>query len=31
MRLIQFLFHTYGIDEVAKAIKAKRETMQAKF
>jgi transcriptional regulator with XRE-family HTH domain len=25
MRLIQFLFHTYGIDQVAKAIKAKRE------
>jgi transcriptional regulator with XRE-family HTH domain len=29
MRLIQFLFHTYGIDEVAKAIKAKREALQA--
>ena len=26
MRLIQFLFHTYGIEQVAKAIKAKRET-----
>lgn len=25
MRLIQFLFHTYGIDPVAKAIKAKKE------
>jgi transcriptional regulator with XRE-family HTH domain len=29
MRLIQFLFHTYGIDEVAKAIKAKREALEA--
>jgi len=29
MRLIQFLFHTYGVDEVAKAIKAKREALQA--
>ena len=26
MRLIQFLFHTYGIDPVAKAIKARKET-----
>ena len=25
MRLIQFLFHTYGIDPVAKAIKARRD------
>lgn len=25
MRLMQFLFHTYGIDPVAKAIKARRE------
>ena len=29
MRLIQFLFHTYGVDEVAAAIKAKREALQA--
>ena len=29
MRLIQFLFRTYGVDEVAEVIKAKRETMQA--
>ena len=29
MRLIQFLFHTYGVDEVAKAIKAKKDAMQA--
>jgi transcriptional regulator with XRE-family HTH domain len=29
MRLIQFLFHTYGVDEVAKAIKVKREALQA--
>ncbi len=28
MRLIQFLFHTYGIDAVAKAIKAKRSVLQ---
>ncbi len=28
MRLIQFLFHTYGVNEVAKAIKAKRDAMQ---
>ena len=28
MRLIQYLFHTYGIDAVAKAIKAKRENSQ---
>jgi len=28
MRLIQFLFHTYGIDEVAAAIKAKRNAVQ---
>jgi hypothetical protein len=28
MRLIQFLFHTYGVDEVAAAIKAKRDTIQ---
>ncbi len=26
MRLVQFLFHTYGIDEVAKAIKVKKDT-----
>lgn len=25
MRLIQYLFHTYGVDEVAKAIKAKQQ------
>ena len=24
MRLIQFLFHTYGVDEVKKAIKARQ-------
>ena len=29
MRLIQFLFHMYGIDEVANAIKAKRAAIQA--
>lgn len=28
MRLIQFLFNTYGIDEVAKAIRAKRDTLR---
>ena len=28
MRLIQFLFHTYGIDEVAAAIKAKKNAIQ---
>jgi hypothetical protein len=28
MRLIQFLFHTYGIDEVAKAIREKRDTLE---
>jgi len=28
MRLIQFLFHTYGVDEVAKAIKAKEDALQ---
>ncbi|HLL78874.1 MAG TPA: helix-turn-helix transcriptional regulator [Ktedonobacteraceae bacterium] len=28
MRLIQFLFHTYGIDEVAKAIKEKSDTLE---
>jgi transcriptional regulator with XRE-family HTH domain len=28
MRLIQFLFHTYGIDEVAKAIKGKRDALE---
>ena len=28
MRLIQFLFHTYGIDAVAKAIKAKKSVLQ---
>jgi len=28
MRLIQFLFHTYGIDEVAATIKAKKEALQ---
>jgi hypothetical protein len=27
MRLIQFLFHTYGIDPVAKAIKARRDAI----
>jgi transcriptional regulator with XRE-family HTH domain len=27
MRLIQFLFHTYGVDEAAEAIKAKREAL----
>jgi 8-oxo-dGTP pyrophosphatase MutT (NUDIX family) len=26
MRLVQFLFHTYGVDEVAKAIKAKQSS-----
>ncbi len=26
MRLTQFLFHTYGVDEVAKAIKAKKQS-----
>ena len=28
MRLIQFLFHTYGIDEVEKAIKKKRDALE---
>jgi transcriptional regulator with XRE-family HTH domain len=28
MRLIQFLFHTYGIDEVAKAIKEKKKALE---
>jgi hypothetical protein len=28
MRLIQFLFHTYGIDEVTKAIKEKRKVLE---
>jgi hypothetical protein len=28
MQLIQFLFHTYGIDEVVKTIKAKRDALQ---
>ena len=28
MRLIQFLFHTYGIDEVEKAIREKRGTLE---
>jgi hypothetical protein len=28
MRLIQFLFHTYGVDEVAKEIKAKKDALQ---
>jgi transcriptional regulator with XRE-family HTH domain len=28
MRLIQFLFHTYGIDGVAKAIKGKRDALE---
>ena len=28
MRLIQFLFNTYGIDEVAKAIKEKRDVLE---
>jgi hypothetical protein len=31
MRLIQFLFHTYGIDPVAKAIKARREIEQRRL
>jgi len=31
MRLIQFLFHTYGIDPVAKAIKTKRETLKLPY
>jgi len=29
MRLIQFLFHIYGADKVAEAIKAEREAPQA--
>ncbi len=29
MRFIQFLFLTYGIDEVAEAIKEKKEALQA--
>lgn len=29
MRLIQFLFHTYGVDEVAAAIKAKKDALPA--
>jgi len=28
MRLIQFLFHTYGVDEVAAAIKAKKDALE---
>ena len=28
MRLIQFLFHTYGIDEVAMSIKEKRKALE---
>ena len=28
MRLIKFLFNTYGIDEVAKAIKEKRKNIE---
>jgi len=28
MRLIQFLFHTYGIDEIAKAIREKRDMLE---
>ena len=28
MRLIQYLFHTYGVDAVAKAIKAKEDALQ---
>lgn len=28
MRLIQFLFHTYGVDEVAKAIREKRDALE---
>lgn len=28
MRLIQFLFHSYGFDEVARAIKAKRDALE---
>lgn len=28
MRLIQFLFHSYGIDSVAKAIKARKDSTQ---
>ncbi len=31
MRLIQFLFHTYGVDEVAAAIKAKEAAMQKRL
>ena len=31
MRLIQFLFHTYGIDPVAKAFKEKRNSLQTEF
>ena len=27
-RLIQFLFHTYGVDEVAAAIKAKKNALE---
>ena len=29
MRLIQFLFRTYGVDEVAETIKAKGEAIEA--
>jgi transcriptional regulator with XRE-family HTH domain len=28
MRLIQFLFHTYGVDEVAAAIKTKKDALE---
>lgn len=28
MRLIQFLFHTYGVDDVAKAIKEKKDALE---
>lgn len=30
MRLIQFLFHTYGIDDVAKVIKEKRKILEGR-
>jgi len=28
MHLIQFLFHTYSLDEVAKVIREKRDTLE---
>src|SRR6266480_72107 len=31
MRLIQFLFHTYGVDEVAAAIKAKKDALSEAY